>query len=317
MLQAQARFDEALQTADNARALLSGAGLERAVLTHAGFLEHQSELVGELPNWDERRKHLLEWSARDPAFAMRALQSLVREGEHEAARALYAQLPPPDLWNPPRYTLLVHLWGRLKVAIELDLRDDVRQLLARFRSLAHWHAVFGAGTVITFGSGLLISGQAAGFLGDLDTAVKDLERAVEENERSGVIAMAIVARQELAGVLARRDAGTDLDRARRFASKALRDAERYGMKPTAQRAGGLLQELPRRRVKSDGLTPRELEVARLVAEGLTNRQVAVRLGITERTAETHVDHILTKLDFASRAQIAAWIASTAGDGSHS
>jgi non-specific serine/threonine protein kinase len=89
------------------------------------------------------------------------------------------------------------------------------------------------------------------------------------------------------------------------------------MKPTARRAGLLLRELPRRRGKSEHLTPRELEVARLVAEGLTNRQVAVRLGITERTAETHVDHILTKLDFSSRAQIAAWVASGAGDDTHS
>jgi DNA-binding CsgD family transcriptional regulator len=97
----------------------------------------------------------------------------------------------------------------------------------------------------------------------------------------------------------------------------LRDAERYGMKPTARRAGSLLRELPRRRVRTERLTPRELEVARLVAEGLTNRQVAVRLGITERTAETHVDHILTKLDFSGRAQIAAWIASGVEDGTRS
>jgi DNA-binding CsgD family transcriptional regulator len=317
ILQAQARFDAALQAADDARAVLSGAGLERAVLTYSGFLEHQSELVGELPHWDERRRYLLDWSAKDPAFAMRALQSLVREGEHEAARALYARLPPPDRWNPPRYTLLVHLWGRLKVAIELGLRHDVEQLLARFRPLAHWHATFGAGTVITFGSGRLITGQAAAFLGDLDGAVVDLERAVNENERSGVIAMATVARQELADALARRGTGSDLDRAQRLASVALRDAERYGMKPTARRAGLLLRELPRRRGRSEHLTPRELEVARLVAEGLTNRQVAVRLGITERTAETHVDHILTKLDFSSRAQIAAWVASGAGDDTHS
>jgi DNA-binding CsgD family transcriptional regulator len=89
------------------------------------------------------------------------------------------------------------------------------------------------------------------------------------------------------------------------------------MKPTALRAGTLLRELPRRRVKSEHLTPRELEVARLVAQGLTNRQVAMRLGIAERTAETHVDHILTKLDFAGRAQIAAWIAAGAEDTTHS
>jgi DNA-binding CsgD family transcriptional regulator len=116
----------------------------------------------------------------------------------------------------------------------------------------------------------------------------------------------------LAEVLARRATGGDLDRARGLASAALRDAEHYGMRPTAQRARTLLRELPHRRVRTAHLTPREREVAGLVAAGLTNRRVAVRLGITERTAETHVAHILTKLDFASRAQIAAWVASTAG-----
>jgi non-specific serine/threonine protein kinase len=55
-----------------------------------------------------------------------------------------------------------------------------------------------------------------------------------------------------------------------------------------------------------GLTPREREVARLVARGLSNREIAAALVITRRTAETHVDHILTKLGLRTRAQIAAW-----------
>jgi DNA-binding CsgD family transcriptional regulator/DNA-binding beta-propeller fold protein YncE len=54
------------------------------------------------------------------------------------------------------------------------------------------------------------------------------------------------------------------------------------------------------------LSPRELEVARLVAEGCTNRDVAERLGIAQRTAEAHVEQILNKLGFHARAQIAAW-----------
>ena len=56
------------------------------------------------------------------------------------------------------------------------------------------------------------------------------------------------------------------------------------------------------------LSPRELEVANLIAEGLTNRQIAERLVISERTAQNHVQHILTKLGFATRSQIAAWTA---------
>ncbi|MFF4763473.1 ATP-binding protein [Streptomyces sp. NPDC001292] len=56
------------------------------------------------------------------------------------------------------------------------------------------------------------------------------------------------------------------------------------------------------------LTPRELEVARLIAEGLSNKAIAAKLVIARRTAEAHVEHILGKLGFSSRAQVAAWVA---------
>jgi DNA-binding NarL/FixJ family response regulator len=49
-------------------------------------------------------------------------------------------------------------------------------------------------------------------------------------------------------------------------------------------------------------------VAELVAEGLSNRQIGERLYVSERTAETHVQNILMKLGFTSRAQVAEWAA---------
>ncbi|MEU2255003.1 protein kinase [Nocardia xishanensis] len=55
------------------------------------------------------------------------------------------------------------------------------------------------------------------------------------------------------------------------------------------------------------LTKRERQVADLVAQGLTNKQIAAKLVISQRTAQGHVEHILAKLGFTSRAQIAAWI----------
>jgi DNA-binding CsgD family transcriptional regulator/tetratricopeptide (TPR) repeat protein len=57
---------------------------------------------------------------------------------------------------------------------------------------------------------------------------------------------------------------------------------------------------------SDLLTERERQVAELVAEGLSSKQIAAQLVIATRTVESHVAHILTKLGFTSRAQIAAW-----------
>jgi DNA-binding CsgD family transcriptional regulator len=57
---------------------------------------------------------------------------------------------------------------------------------------------------------------------------------------------------------------------------------------------------------ADPLSPREREVARLVAHGCTNRQIAEQLVIAPRTSDTHVTHILTKLKLHSRAELAVW-----------
>jgi predicted ATPase/DNA-binding CsgD family transcriptional regulator len=56
------------------------------------------------------------------------------------------------------------------------------------------------------------------------------------------------------------------------------------------------------------LTPREHEIAQLVAKGLTNKRIALDLVLSQRTVEGHVEKIMTKLGFANRAQVAAWAA---------
>ncbi len=55
------------------------------------------------------------------------------------------------------------------------------------------------------------------------------------------------------------------------------------------------------------LTPREMEVAELIAQGLTNSQLAERLFISPKTAAVHVSNILTKLGLSGRAEVAAWV----------
>lgn len=54
------------------------------------------------------------------------------------------------------------------------------------------------------------------------------------------------------------------------------------------------------------LTSREIEVLRLVGSGSANKEIAGKLGISERTARTHVSNILRKLDLTSRTQAALW-----------
>lgn len=59
--------------------------------------------------------------------------------------------------------------------------------------------------------------------------------------------------------------------------------------------------------KYGGLTGREGQVAQLVAQGLSNREIATQLVVSERTVETHVGNILSKLNFHSRTQIGVWV----------
>ncbi len=56
------------------------------------------------------------------------------------------------------------------------------------------------------------------------------------------------------------------------------------------------------------LSPRELQVAELVARGLSNKEIAQVLVVSPRTAEGHVARLLDKLGFDSRARVAAWVA---------
>ncbi len=101
------------------------------------------------------------------------------------------------------------------------------------------------------------------------------------------------------------DAGAVARARDRFdAIEALRGVERADavLDSLGRRAGSRAPAGPQQ------LSPRELEVAELVTEGLTNSAIAARLFVSRATVSSHVTHILTKLGFTSRAQIAAWIA---------
>jgi DNA-binding CsgD family transcriptional regulator len=98
---------------------------------------------------------------------------------------------------------------------------------------------------------------------------------------------------------------------------ATEELRAMGMQPGLERALQLTERVRSREPvvqatavtrSDDGLTAREREVASLVAAGESNREIAEALVISAGTAEVHVKHILGKLGFKSRAQIAAWVA---------
>lgn len=80
--------------------------------------------------------------------------------------------------------------------------------------------------------------------------------------------------------------------------------ERLGATPDLARLDSLYEAaVPRRR---HGLTPRELQVLRLIAAGKTNKAIAARLSLSERTVDRHVSKILVKLNVPSRAAATAY-----------
>ncbi|MCX5208314.1 LuxR C-terminal-related transcriptional regulator [Kitasatospora sp. NBC_00240] len=82
-------------------------------------------------------------------------------------------------------------------------------------------------------------------------------------------------------------------------------------------AHGAHSETPERTGPGDSpLTRREQQVAVLVAEGLSNKQIAADLVIAQRTAEGHIEHVLSKLGFTSRTQIAIWVAQNPNTAHH-
>ncbi len=107
------------------------------------------------------------------------------------------------------------------------------------------------------------------------------------------------------------------ERSRRPAEAAALAAE---AQDRAERTGALVLVtealVSRVRTPSAGgaqlLTAREIEVARLVATGATNREIGGTLSISPKTVAAHVEHILTKLGAARRAEIAAWATTHAG-----
>jgi DNA-binding NarL/FixJ family response regulator len=68
----------------------------------------------------------------------------------------------------------------------------------------------------------------------------------------------------------------------------------------------LLDSAGAEKEKYGGLTAREREVAALIAKGRSNREIAGAMTVGEKTVETYVTRILSKLGFNSRVQIATW-----------
>ncbi len=281
--QAGGRYDEAV--ALSARGLERMARVEPAPARGAWFglqvslAQHgrveQSAVAAARQGWDP-----------PPRFVTMGRLSratlLALAGDLDAARALHVQLGAPSSWDLPAFFELPGLGIGVTVAELLGRSDQLEELVTLLEPWRGRHLI--GGGVAYGGPVTLALGKARAALGQDATA--DLRSAIAET--AAAPAHQAEARLRLAALL----------------PPGAEKRELQSQGEQVARALGLTALLPRS--TATVLSAREEEVAALVAEGLSNRQIAERLFLSERTAQNHVQHILTKLDLSNRAQVAAW-----------
>lgn len=221
------------------------------------------------------------------------------QGYYEQARGSVRRVPRDARWMGTMAFLT-------DVSSQLDDRETAEFCYRQLLPFEDRFVASGGGSVICQGSVAFFLGMAAMTAGRFDASEDHLRRAIQRNTAAGARPWAARAELTMAELLRRqgRARGQALD----LAQRAAHTATTLGMRVLRTRAQSVIDDI----TAAQGpalLSRREREVAALIAQGLTNREIARTLFLAERTAENHVQHILTKLGFGSRAQIAAWAAS--------
>ncbi|MCX6462583.1 MAG: AAA family ATPase [Pseudonocardiales bacterium] len=305
LLFGRGRFAEAAQVNEEALALALRGGDAGAIGTASALRIILARCTGGSPGdlgWFHGAPELDSPFTALARCAYGAL--LLQQGDPDGARTWFAGLPAAGSPRIPAFLdLPLEAW---RADLATDLGDAATAEACHRLLLPHadLHVVGGAGAISTHGSVRGALGVAALGAGRPDAAVRYLEAAVAANDAAGLVPWAAQARYRLAVALRERNRRGDADAALAAARAAEDVARRLGMVPLRERAAGVVREL------RDGgvLSPRETEIALLVGQGLTNRQIAATAHISERTVETHVQHVLAKLGFTGRTQIAAWVA---------
>jgi DNA-binding CsgD family transcriptional regulator len=166
------------------------------------------------------------------------------------------------------------------------------------------------------GGRLVCYGSADRYLGLLCTtmsrwpeAERHFEAALAMNTQTGARAPLAHTRHDYAAMLLAREETADRQRAAALLQGCLDSARQLGMRGLEERAAARLAQMsgiPASAGASDELTPRELEVLRLIAIGRSNADIAMVLAISLNTVATHVRNILAKTGCANRTEAASY-----------
>jgi DNA-binding CsgD family transcriptional regulator len=204
----------------------------------------------------------------------------------------FAALPPDSLWTAT-VCLAAEVAGRVG---DVPAARSAARLLEPHRGTC---AV--QGVPVAWGAVDRAVGLARLACGDEAGAVSALTTALGLHQRWGFVPLALRTRLDLA--VAR---GMDAD-SRQRVRRAGAEARALGLRRLADDADVLLLAAGPPRIGGPGgrLSPREVEVLRLLAEGVSNAGIAARLVLSVNTVERHVRNVYIKLGVANRAEAAA------------
>jgi DNA-binding CsgD family transcriptional regulator/tetratricopeptide (TPR) repeat protein len=262
-----------------------------AVLYQLAVHRHQGRLAEVAPLVEAAASY-----ANYPAARHSAPVLLLEAGRPDEARRALATTAADVDGNTPAWALAL----RAEACVALGALDEAAALHGLLRR-HQGHMAVVSNALLCLDPVDRSLGLLARALGRDDEGVRLLTRAVDQCERFGAPALLARSRADLGRALVARGRAGDEARGAELLQLACDEAARLGMAPVADRPGPTTRApIP------GGLTPREVEVLRLVAEGLANKQIARRLRVSEKTAKTHVSNILAKLGVSARTQAATW-----------
>jgi DNA-binding CsgD family transcriptional regulator/tetratricopeptide (TPR) repeat protein len=239
-------------------------------------------------------------SAWGPGLAaVLAELGMVEETRRELARLRVDGLEPlrESLW----LASLTYLTDAASAVGDVQTATLVYPELA---PLAGRNVMIGYG-VACYGAADRYLGMLAATAGEWELAEEHFDAAIALNERMGARTWLAHTGYELGRMLLARAQPEDRTRAGSVLASAAALAEAIGLAGLLPRIQALGTMAPSAALP-DGLSPREVEILRLVARGLSNREIGGELTISEHTAANHVRSILRKTGSANRTEAASY-----------
>lgn len=228
-------------------------------------------------------------------------------GNDDMARATFEEFRhmPGAIEVGPRWFALLFQIGT--AAVMLDDAATADGVYRELSPLAPAYIAEGSSPVFSAGSLQRVIGDLALATGRVDEAVARYTDAIEMNAKIGARPFLALSRLGLAKALVAGASRGDLPTARALTVEAAAQFRQLDLPGPLAAADTLLAGIDSTVRTTNPLSPRESEVASLVARAMTNRQIAERLTLSERTVETHVRSILAKLGYSTRTEIATWL----------